>query len=225
MGLFRLFWIPQGAGPTAGAYVRYPEHELLAILALESERSKAYVVGEDLGTVEEGVRTQLAQSRILSYRLLWFENDPPAQYPELALAAVSTHDLPTIAGLWSGADLKAQRELGLEPNEEGTLKIAERLSAMTGITDETPVEEVITRTYELLAQAPAAIITATLEDALAVEERPNIPGTTESSWSLALPESLEDLESSSLARAIVEQISYSRRICPRCCMFKPPGRS
>jgi 4-alpha-glucanotransferase len=206
MGLFRLFWIPQGAGPTAGAYVRYPEDELLAILALESERSKAYIVGEDLGTVEEGVRKQLAESRILSYRLLWFESDPPARYPELALAAVTTHDLPTVAGLWSGADLKAQRELGLEPNEEGTLKIAEGLSAMTGITDETPLEEVITRTYELLAQAPSAIVTATLEDALAVKERPNIPGSTETSWSLALPESLEALETAPLARAIGERL-------------------
>ena len=206
MGLFRLFWIPQGVSPTAGAYVRYPQDELLAILALESERSKAYIVGEDLGTVEEGVRKQLAESRILSYRLLWFENEPPARYPELALAAVTTHDLPTIAGLWSGADLKAQRELGLEPNEEGTLKISERLSAMTGSTDETPVEEVITRTYELLAQAPSAIVTATLEDALAVQERPNIPGTTETSWSLALPESLETLESAPLARAIAERL-------------------
>jgi 4-alpha-glucanotransferase len=206
MGLFRLFWIPQGADPSAGAYVRYPEDELLGILALESERSKAYVVGEDLGTVEEGVRKQLAESRILSYRLLWFESDPPARYPELALAAVTTHDLPTIAGLWSGADLRAQRELGLEPNEEGTLKIAERLSAMTGIDDETAVEEVITRTYELLAQAPSAIVTATLEDALAVEERPNIPGTTETSWSLALPESLEALQTSPRARAIGERL-------------------
>jgi 4-alpha-glucanotransferase len=206
MGLFRLFWVPQGQGPDAGAYVRYPQDELLAILALESERSKAYVVGEDLGTVEEGVRTQLAANRILSYRLLWFESEPPVKYPELALAAVTTHDLPTVAGVWSGADLKAQRELGLEPNEEGTLKISERLSAMTGISDDTPIEEVITRTYELLAQAPSAIITATLEDALAVEERPNIPGTTETSWSLALPESLEALESSSLARAIGERL-------------------
>ena len=206
MGLFRLFWIPQGAAPAAGAYVRYPQDELLAILALESERSKAYIVGEDLGTVEEGVRTQLAERRILSYRLLWFENEPPARYPELSLAAVTTHDLPTVAGLWSGADLKAQRELGLQPNEEGTLKLSERLSAMTGISDETPVEEVITRTYELLAQAPSAIVTATLEDALAVEERPNIPGTTETSWSLALPESLESLQTHPLPRAIGERL-------------------
>jgi 4-alpha-glucanotransferase len=206
MGLFRLFWIPQGADATAGAYVRYPEHELLAILALESERSKAYIVGEDLGTVEDGVRKQLAESCILSYRLLWFETEPPAQYPELSLAAVTTHDLPTVAGLWGGADLKAQRELGLEPNEEGTLKIRQRLSAMTGITDEAPVEEVITRTYELIAQAPSAVVTATLEDALAVEERPNIPGTTETSWSLALPESLEALRSAPLARAIGERL-------------------
>ena len=206
MGLFRLFWVPQGQGPDAGAYVRYPQDELLAILALESERAKAYVVGEDLGTVEEGVRTQLAANRVLSYRLLWFESEPPAKYPELALAAVTTHDLPTVAGLWSGADLKAQRELGLEPNEEGTLKLSERLSAMTGVSDETQVEEVITRTYELLAQAPSAIVTATLEDALAVEKRPNIPGTTETSWSLALPASLESLQTSPLARAIGERL-------------------
>jgi 4-alpha-glucanotransferase len=206
MGLFRLFWIPQSADPSAGTYVRYPENELLAILALESERSKAYIVGEDLGTVEEGVRKQLAESRVLSYRLLWFESNPPSTYPELALAAVTTHDLPTVAGLWSGADLEAQRELGLEPNEEGTLKIRQRLGAMTGSTDETPVEEVITRAYELLAQAPSAVVTATLEDALAVEERPNIPGTTEGSWSLALPESLETLQSCPLAHAIAQRL-------------------
>lgn len=206
MGLFRLFWIPQGADPSAGAYVRYPEDELLAILALESERSKAYIVGEDLGTVEEGVRNQLAESRILSYRLLWFEPDPPATYPEMALAAVTTHDLPTVAGLWSGSDLQAQRQLGLQPNEDGTAQMRERLRAMTGVKDEAPAEEVITRAYELLAQAPSAIVTATLEDALAVEERPNIPGTTETSWSLALPESLETLESSPLARAISERL-------------------
>ncbi len=88
MGLFRLFWIPHGIDPAAGAYVRYPADELLAMLDLESERAKAYIVGEDLGTVEESARKKLARSRVLSYRLLWFEKDPPVKYPKLALAVV-----------------------------------------------------------------------------------------------------------------------------------------
>lgn len=206
MGLFRLFWIPQGADPAAGAYVRYPEDELLAIVSLESERAKAYIVGEDLGTVEKTARKKLASNRVLSYRLLWFEKDPPVKYPELALAAVTTHDLPTIAGLWSGADLTLQHKLGLEPNEAGILEIRDRLRSMTGVSDNTPIEEVITRAYALLAQAPSAIVTATLEDVLAVEDRPNIPGRAEDSWSRALPESLENLQSSPLARTIAQHL-------------------
>ena len=105
--------------------MRYAEDELLAILALESDRAKAYIVGEDLGTVEENFRKQLKNSRVLSYRLIWFENVPPASFPKQALAAVTTHDLPTIAGLWTGSDLRAQRELGLSPNEEGMNQISE----------------------------------------------------------------------------------------------------
>jgi 4-alpha-glucanotransferase len=206
MGLFRLFWIPQGASPAAGGYVRYPADDLLAVLALESQRAKAYIVGEDLGTVEESARKRLSASRVLSYRLLWFEEDRPAEYPELALAAITTHDLPTIAGLWSGADLKAQEQLGLEPNREGTLKIRERLRAMARLRDDTPIEEVITRAYELLAQAPSAIVTATLEDALAQEERPNMPGRPEHSWCQALPASLEQLKTEALPRAIAERL-------------------
>ena len=206
MGLFRLFWIPQGADPVAGGYVRYPADDLLAILALESERAKAYIVGEDLGTIEESTRERLRATRVLSYRLLWFEEDSPAKYPELALAAVSTHDLPTIAGLWSGADLQAQEQLGLEPNREGASKIRERLRSMASLSDKTPIEEVITRAYELLAQAPSAIVTATLEDALAQEERPNMPGKPEDSWCRALPESLEQLKTKALPQAIARRL-------------------
>ena len=213
MGLFRLFWLPHGTDPAAGAYVRYPADELLAILALESERAKAYIVGEDLGTVEESARAKLAGSRVLSYRLLWFETDLPAKYPELALAAVTTHDLPTIAGLWTGADLEAQRELGMQPNEAGTLQIRERLRLMAGLNDDAAVEEVIERAYGLLAQAPSAIVAATLEDALAVQERPNVPGAPERSWSLALPAPLENLQSDPLALAIAQRLRQ-RSVAP-----------
>jgi 4-alpha-glucanotransferase len=212
MGLFRLYWIPQGMDPSLGAYVRYPADELLAIVALESQRAQAVVVGEDLGTVEEGVQERLAAHGLLSYRLLWFETDPPVRYPELALAAVTTHDLPTIAGLWSGADLRLQQRLGLRPNEEGVREIRERLRAMTGIPEGAEVREVIVRAHQLLAKAPSVVVTATLEDALAVEERPNMPSTTTEwpNWSLALPASLEDVETQGLARAVADKLKRRR---------------
>ena len=213
MGLFRLFWIPKNSDPREGAYVRYPEDELLAILALESERAKAYIVGEDLGTIDEKFRQQLMDSCVLSYRLVWFENDPPARFPEQALAAVTTHDLPTVAGLWTSSDLKAQRELGLEPNEEGMNQIRDRLSATLGVSEKAPLEEVIRRTYELVGQAPSKIVSATLDDALAVEERPNMPGATTKqwpNWSLALPKSQEELEQHDLAREIAQALKRGK---------------
>jgi 4-alpha-glucanotransferase len=213
MGLFRLFWIPAGAEPGAGAYVRYPAEELLAIVALESQRAKGYIVGEDLGTVEEAARKQLAERHVLSYRLFWFETKPPAEYPKHALAAVTTHDLPTVAGLWSGSDLKVQHELGLKPNDEGIEKIRERLRSMAGLADESSMVQVVTRTHDLLAQAPSVIVTATMDDALALEERPNMPGTTGGrwpNWSLALPQLQEDLERNDLALAIARALKAGR---------------
>ncbi|MET0501910.1 MAG: 4-alpha-glucanotransferase [Candidatus Binatia bacterium] len=214
MGLFRLFWIPKGTDPSTGTFVRYDLDELLAILALESERAKAFIVGEDLGTIEEKARKQLSDAGLLSYRLLWFEGDPPAHFPKQALAAVTTHDLPTIAGLWTGSDLATQRRLGLNPNEEGLNKIRQRLIAMTGLSMGAPIDEVIERTYRLLAQSPSAIVTATLDDALAVEKRPNMPATTNESWpnwSLPLPESQENLEGSSLALKIAHALKIRGR--------------
>src|SRR3712207_4307986 len=113
MGLFRLFWVPPDGGPSDGAYVRYPAGDLLDLRALESHRAGAVVVGEDLGTVETGVRAELARRDVLSMRLLWFEDDAPEAWPERALALVSTHDLPAVAGVWTGSDLDDQRTAGV----------------------------------------------------------------------------------------------------------------
>jgi 4-alpha-glucanotransferase len=208
MGLFRLFWIPAGGVPADGAYVRYPADDLLAILALESARAGAFVVGEDLGTVEEGVRERLAEHAVLSSRVLWFETDPPARYPRLALASVTTHDLPTVAGLWTGADLGAQARIGLEPNVAGVTAMREQLAAMTGLADGAPAADAVRAAYTLLGTAPSLVVLAALDDALAVEERPNMPGTTTQwpNWSLALPQPLEDLEHAPLARAIADAL-------------------
>jgi 4-alpha-glucanotransferase len=176
----------------------------LRILALESHRAGAVVVGEDLGTVEQRMRKDLARHRILSYRLVWFEKVPPRQFPELALAAVTNHDLPTIKGLWTGKDLRLQRRLGLKPNEKGIKEMYQRLCKSTRLKKTAPVREVVERTYRLLATAPSRLVMATLDDALTVEERPNLPGTTTErpNWSLALPVSLERLEMNPLARKI-----------------------
>lgn len=205
MGLFRLFWIPQGQPAPNGAYVRYHADEMLAIVALESERARAYVVGEDLGTVEDGVRETLAAHRILSYRLLWFEKEHPATYPKDALVAVTTHDLPTVAGLWTGADLKKQKQLNLNPNEESTTEIHRRLKRMAHVDEGEPIEDVIASAYRLLAEAPSRILTSSLDDAAAVLERPNMPATLKSenpNWSLALPMPIEELMEAKLPNAI-----------------------
>jgi 4-alpha-glucanotransferase len=206
MGLFRLFWIPPGADARSGTYVRYPHHELLDILALESSRAGAYVVGEDLGTVADYMRAELSERDVLSYRLLWFEPNRPPQYPERALAAVTTHDLPTVAGMWSGSDLAEQERLGLEPNVEGTRAIHDRLQDWLGLSPESDAADVVVGAHRLLAQAPSAIVTATLDDALLVEERPNVPGTTDErpNWSLALPKPVEEIEADPLAARIAD---------------------
>jgi len=203
MGLFRLFWVPRGLTPADGAFVRYRAGDLLGIVALESVRARAFIVGEDLGTVEEGVRERLAEQAILSYKVVWFEPEPPARYPALALAAVTTHDLPTVRGLWTGTDVDQQKAVGLTPNEAGLAEMRERLAAMIGVDGDAPLQEVVEKTHRLLAEAPCAVVTATLDDALLVEERPNMPGTVmPTNWSLALPKPLEEIETDPVALAV-----------------------
>ncbi len=162
------------------------------------------MVGEDLGTVEPGVRPRLARRNILSVRLLWFEPEKPAEYPHLAMAMATTHDLPTLAGLWTGRDLAVQ-----EPANEEVRKLRRHYGQLLGLPADTPVQDVIEATYRLLAQAPSAILLATLEDALAVAERPNMPGTTTQwpNWRLALPGGLEALEAAELPRRIAKVLS------------------
>jgi 4-alpha-glucanotransferase len=194
MGLFRLFWLPPGGAPTDGAYVRYPADELLAVLAIESVRAGAVVVGEDLGTVEEGVRDRLQEAGLLSYRLVWFEDAGPEHYPAQALGAVTTHDLPTIAGVWSGDDGGDQRAAGVEPDEAALGRLRSKLVSTSRLDGDSPVDEVIVAVHRRLAAAPCALVGATFEDALALRRRPNLPGTTTErpNWSLGLPLPLED---------------------------------
>ena len=204
MGLFRLFWIPRRLGTRGGTYVRYPSDEMLAIVAIESHRARAVIVGEDLGTVLPSAREALARERLLSYRLSFFEVEPPARYPELALSSVTTHDLATIAGIWTGAAIEHMRSAGVTPNVAGLRDLKQNLARQTGTPIDAPLEEAVLAIYRALATAPSKILLATLDDALLVLEQPNMPGTIRSwpNWCLALPKTIEELRVAELPRRL-----------------------
>ena len=209
MGLFRLWMIPHGAAGKDGAYVTYPAGPMLDILAQESQAAGALVVGEDLGTVQPEVRIELRRRQVLSYRLLWFEEGPPRRYPRRALAAVSTHDLPTVAGLWTGADLLAMDAAGMHPNIAASRAIMDRLSRLSRVRAGAPPEVAILGAYRALRRSPSRLLAASLEDALVVAERPNMPGTINEwpNWSIALPGGLDALRHSKSARELARIMS------------------
>jgi 4-alpha-glucanotransferase len=226
MGLFRLFWIPQGAEPADGTYVSCPADDLLGVLALESARAGALVVGEDLGTVAPGVRERLAAEGMLSYRLAWFEQEADgrrrraAGYPRLALAAATTHDLPTVAGFLEGADLAHLRDIGVVGAEGFDATTAaqerERASLRRLLEDEGLLDPGARDTWAttaalhaFLASTPAMLVAATLEDALQAGDRPNVPGTTTErpNWSLPLPVPLEEFAGDPRVRRLAAVLS------------------
>ncbi len=203
MALFRLFWVPRGLPPSAGAYVAYPVDDLLGILALESVRCRTVVIGEDLGTVPDTVRETLAAARVLSYRVAYFgqESDqsftPSSRYPAQAVAVVNTPDLPTLAGFWSGRDITIRRELGMVPDDGARLEalnqrqlekrqlvralVAEHLwppgVAQAKALDSALSTDLCMAIHAFLARTPCWIVLASLEDVLAEVEQANLPGT------------------------------------------------
>ena len=211
MGLFRLWWVPEDGGPRDGAYVRYPSEDLLDVVALESHRARALVVGEDLGTVEPGVRESLAEHDILSYRLLWFEDDDPRSWPPTTMAAISTHDLPTVAGLWSGSDVEEQaRHMSTSPEdlERGRDVLLSRLAGPACLPDTATAPEAVVAAHRLLARAPSILLAATLDDAVAEVRRPNLPGAMQrENWCIALPVLVEDLPGHPVARHVAEVLA------------------
>jgi 4-alpha-glucanotransferase len=208
MALFRLWLIPDGGGPADGVYLTYPAALLLDVLAEASRAARAWVVGEDLGTVEPGVRRALAARGVLSSRLLWFEAAPPEAYPAQAMAALTTHDLPTVAGLWTGDDLRAQRAAGMVANESGAAALRDRLAGLTGLAPDADPAEAVARAYAVLAQAPSMLLAAGLEDATVERRRPNLPGTTDQwpNWRIPLAVPVEELDAAPAAAAIARAL-------------------
>ena len=238
MGLMRLYWVPVGAAPTEGAYVDYPLDDLLGILALESQRNRCLVIGEDLGTVPDALRPRLAELGVLSYRPFFFERNeegafkPPQDYPRQALVAVSTHDLPTLCGFWKGLDLDTRAALDLFPTEAMkessvagrsqdharllmALQRENLLPESVGIhpvsvPDITP--ELSVAVHRFLARTPSQVMVVQQEDVFGVAEQTNLPGSNDGhpNWRRRLPVPLEDWREEPRQQAIAEAMRQER---------------
>lgn len=194
MGLQRLWVIPMGSPPNEGAYLNYPLDDMLRLLSLESWRHKAIVLGEDLGTVPEGLHEKLSEREILGMRVLLFEQDnatfkPIMKWSKDALATTSTHDLPTLTGWLSELDVKWNQTLGFadeaaaqkmradrERERQGLVKALKQNYTMPGQS----ASDIIDHSIAYLGHTPAPLVLLPIEDALGIEEQANFPGTIDS---------------------------------------------
>lgn len=230
LGFARLWLIPQGAGAAHGAYVRYPLQDLLRLTALEAWRHGALIVGEDLGTIPEGFRAQLDDAGILGMRVLWFERDAtgfyaPHHWAHRAVGTTSTHDAPTVAGWWQGRDLdwRAQLHLfGADADEAGAraerARDRERLwSAFThaGVADGPLPQDagtVARAAAAYVGRSSCALALLQVEDALALEEQANIPGTIDQhpNWRRRMPIAVDGMLDTPEVAARIDALASAR---------------
>lgn len=237
MGLERLFWVPRGIPTAAGAYVKYPLDELVAIVALESSRNACLVIGEDLGTVPHGFRERMAAENLLSYRVLYFETEngrfkPPDFYPALATACVSTHDLPTLKGFWEESDLADRLRAGIFSSEaelDGARSARRRdKHALLVALDEAglmPVglgqdavdstiltPELTIAIHRFLARSDAGLFMVQIDDIAGEASQANMPGTTDSypNWRRRVHVPLAQLARADTAQRLLDAIRKER---------------
>ena len=214
LGLFRLFWIPDGFSGADGAYMRYSGDDLLGIIALESVRHRALVVGEDLGTVPPEVPPALASWGVLSSKVLYFERDhhggfkTAASYPPLSLATANTHDMPALTGFWNGRDIDVRRQVGLiASNKDADAAHADRAADRDALLRRLVEDNVIPELRSLkslaelrgavhafLCRTPARLVGVSLDDLTGEVEPVNVPGVGPdkySSWTRKMRETIE----------------------------------
>jgi 4-alpha-glucanotransferase len=212
MGLFRQFWIPPGARAADGAYVGFPADDLLDLLALEAARAGAFVIGEDLGTVEDRVRAELAGRCVLGTHVTWFADGGPASAPTETVAAVTTHDLPTVAGVWTGADAAWLGSHEDSSAAQATRAIRARFAERTGLGETASVADAVVAAHRELGASPARMVTAGVDDLVGQARRPNRPGTVDEwpNWRIPLPVLLDDLPEMPLVRRTVNALRVGR---------------
>jgi len=210
-GLRRLWVVPEGASAAAGAYLDMPFDDLMRIVAMESQRAKAIVIGEDLGTVPDGFREAMDASAMLGMRVLWFERDadgfvPPAKWSPDAVAMTGTHDLATVAGWWSGRDIDWTWDLGRKSDAADkptdlAARAEDRVALWsafdTGTEQPTPedTDPVVDAAIAHVASTPCALAIIPIEDLAGLVEQPNLPGTIDEhpNWRRRMPDTTEAL--------------------------------
>ncbi|NUT53194.1 MAG: 4-alpha-glucanotransferase [Saccharothrix sp.] len=224
-GLWRLWWIPPGEPPGRGTYVHYDPEAMLAVLTLEAHRAGAVVVGEDLGTVEPKVTEALHEHGVLSSAVLWFQREydlpdhpliPPEKWTASAMASISTHDLPTVAGFLAAEHVRVRAELGrFEGPVDREFEAAERergelldLLEQEGV----PADDLVTAFHSLLAKARSVLVLTSPQDALGEIRQPNLPGTTDQypNWRIPLSVGLADLFDDPGVRRIAAVLAGAR---------------
>jgi len=219
MALLRLWWIPYGESADKGAYVAYPVHDLLAILALESQRHRCMVIGEDLGTVPKEIVSLLRNSGIFSWKVLFFEQHgdgsyrQPHEYPAQSIASASTHDLPTLAGFWGFKDLSLGHKLGLykesvlipllgqrDKQKQALLDALHQMNTLPArhskVASRVSFTPVLNRGFHrYLARTNSALLGLQPEDWLAMSSPVNVPGTVDEypNWRRKLSVTLEEM--------------------------------
>ena len=230
MALFRQWWVPRGFKSADGGYVHYPLEDLLGVVALESHRNQCLVVGEDLGVVPDEIRRSLPQFGVYHYKVVLFEQKngefvAPADYVRHALAAVTTHDLPTLRGWWSGHDIDLWEKLGFyadssvgernraERQQERLrlLRALRRENLWDGDGDDVPPysAELGRAVHVYLGKSEAALVTVQLEDMIGMLEPVNVPGTSSeySNWTRRMTESAREI----FARPEVRELAAAMR--------------
>ena len=222
LGFARQFWVPRGAEGRSGAYVNFPVDALIAVTAIESHRQRCMVIGEDLGTIPDGLREKLTAANILSYRVLWFERQaqgfkPPSQYPQKALACLASHDLPTFAGWRQGRDIAIEQELGLIDDATAATRRGGRdgeihkLDEAMGLRN-TSLQEGDIAAHGFVASTPSQVMLIQADDLAGETEPLNVPGTDKErpNWRRRLDVPVEDLTTAPLAKAIIARVKAER---------------
>lgn len=197
IGLFRLWWIPDGHRPTEGTYVRYDHEAMIGIVALEAQRAGAVVVGEDLGTVEPWARDYLRERGLFGTSILWFELDrdggggplPATRWREFCLSSVTTHDLPPTGGYLAGEHVRIRQELSLLARPADEELAADRAEQEAWLAElrrvgllavgDASVDDVVQALYAYLGRTPSRLLALALPDAVGDVRTQNQPGTVD----------------------------------------------